>query len=467
MSGFALAADRSNLNPCNAADADAAGLSRDLSTDVRALREYTETISRMLKDEKFDQLDCLADRARSSKERLPGGMWKIHELYKGLYEPVQYPQHATEQDWQVLLQRLQRWVATRPGSVTAPVALAWAYIGYASYARGSGYADTVSESGWKLYEERTRKAEKILQEASALPTRCPEWYVVMQNVAQNQGWGIPRMRALFDEAIKSEPGYYYYARALAYDLLPRWYGAPGDAEEFIREVADRIGGDLGDIFYFEVGSAHDVICGCDEDPRLPWERIKRGYEASEKQYGVSMLNLNRIAYLAVNYADRDPVFAEKALARIGDQWDEQTWGKKEDFEAAKKWAAQWAPVVAKTRAVEEAAKANVATPEGARYKAAFEKAYRELLQECVRTDGNGTSADQSQPTKFEAITCVGATGTFEDGWINWMGPVVTCAYRKMRVSHQEQSPLFPLPPHAGYWIRLDLDWADFAAVAAR
>jgi hypothetical protein len=187
-SGHSSAAEQNaSSNPCNISEADAAGLNGDLSVDIHALHSFIDTATGILKEEKFVGLDCLADHARSGKERLPGGLWKIHLLYEGLRQPVPYPVHATQQDWTDLLQRLQRWVKARPESITARVALALAYLDYAQDARGSGYAQTVSDSGWKLFAERTAEAKRILKEASALPTKCPEWYVAMQMVSQNQG----------------------------------------------------------------------------------------------------------------------------------------------------------------------------------------------------------------------------------------------------------------------------------------
>jgi hypothetical protein len=124
----------------------------------------------MLKEEEFKKLDCLADHARSDKERFPGGMWKLKELYIGVDEPVPYPMHATQQDWKALFDKLDRWVAARPQSITARVALASAYLGYASDARGEGTVDTVTENGWKLFGERIVKARQILQSASPFPT---------------------------------------------------------------------------------------------------------------------------------------------------------------------------------------------------------------------------------------------------------------------------------------------------------
>jgi hypothetical protein len=443
-------------NLCKISEEDAPGLNSDLSADVHAGRAYTDTIARMLKQEKLEELDCLADRSRSSQERFSGGTWKIHELYKALYEPVQYPLRPTDDDWDVLLQQLQRWVTARPKSVTARIALASAYIGYAADARGNGSPNTVSESGWKLFRERTAEARRILDEASALPTKCPEWYVAMLLVAENQGWGAPEKRALFDQATRFEPGYYYYARVRASRLLTKWGGQPGDTEKFTQELADRIGGDHGNILYFQVASADSVMCACEDDPHLSLARIERGFEASEKQYGVSMLNLNRIAFLTARTRPDDEIFADKALTRIGEQWDEETWTREEDFVMAKNAAG----FLGKRAAIEQAADANMKTPEGLRYKASFEKPYKELVQQCVRPGDQDVG-------KFKALTSVGASGTVEDIRIYWNSPASMCVYEKLRALQQEKATPFPPPPQAPYWVRLDLDWADFAPIASR
>ena len=422
----------SNSNTCKISEEDAAGLNGDLSTDVHAARDYVATVAGMLKEENFEELDCLADRARTNKERFPGGMWKLHELYKGLYEPVPYSVHPTQEDWDALLQELQKWVTARPKSVTARVALAWAYIGYAGDARGDGYANTVSESGWKLFRERTAEAKRILEEASELSTKCPEWYVVMQNVAQNLDWSEAQKRALFEQASKFEPGYYYYARALAGNLLPKWGGEPGATEKFAQEVADRLGGDQGDILYFQIASANYVMCACEDDPHLSLTRIERGFEATEKQYGISMLNLNRIAFLAARTRPDDELFADQAFARIGDQWDEETWRIEKDFELAKTAAS----FLGKRQAIRQAADANMKTPEGLRYKVAFEKPYKELVKECVRPSDSDVGT-------FMTLTNVGAEGTIEDVRIASPSGVAMCLYEKLHALQLAKATPFP------------------------
>lgn len=465
-SAFAVVADHeANPAACNISEEETDGLSRDLSTDVHAVQEYRNTIAQILKEEKFEELDCLADHARSSKERFPGGMWKLHELYGALGSPIQYPTtHATQEDWNPHLKRLQRWVTTHPKSITARVALAAAYLNNAWDARGTGFSDSVSDGGWKLFSERTAEAKRILEEASLLPTKCPEWYAQMQVVAQNESWDTVRMRALFDEANKFELGYYYYARALAICLLPKWSGEEGATEKFILEATDRIGGDQGDVLYFQIASSSDVVSGWDESPHLSWERIEKGFEATEKQYGISMLNLNRIAFLASHFGDGDSIVADKALTRIGTQWDSNTWSDEERFKQAKKWASDAALVESKNRAMEAPADANLRTPEGLRYKQSFEKTYRKLVRQCALTQGAGVEQWEG---KFETLTRVGANGSVEDVRIYAMGPVAICLYEKLNAFRQKKAKAFAPPPQAAYWVRLDLDWAAFAPVAAK
>jgi len=56
----------------------------DTTSDVEALGEYRDAIAGLLKQEKFAQLDCMADAARAVKARFSGGGWKLRNFYIGL-----------------------------------------------------------------------------------------------------------------------------------------------------------------------------------------------------------------------------------------------------------------------------------------------------------------------------------------------------------------------------------------------
>ena len=222
----------------------------DPGSDVHALDNYSDAITQLLKQDKFADLDCLADAARAGKTKFPGGTWNLHNLYLSLGKPR--PAHATNEDWQHHLDLIERWQGKNPQSIAAPIALADAYVGYGWYARGNDSSDTVSDSGWKLFGERLAKAKSILEDASALATKDPEWYCVMLEVAQGQSWGRPRETELFEHAVAFEPDYQYYYRLHATILLPKWSGEDGDAARFAQESADRVGGESGDVLYFRI-----------------------------------------------------------------------------------------------------------------------------------------------------------------------------------------------------------------------
>lgn len=456
-SGLATAdVAKAKPSPCALTDAELAGLSGDASTDSHAMFNYAKTMYALLKAGEFEQLDCLADLARSHKETFPGGMWKIHSLYSGLAQP---PLHPTEEDWAAHIESLQRWASTKPDSVAARVALAESYVNYGWDARGSGYADTVSESGWKLFANRAAKAKQILEEGSALSAKDPEWYFAMQSVALAQSWEPDVRQALLEKAVKFEPAYYYYYRAYTYSILPKWGGEDGEVAKFLQETADKIGGDAGDILYFRV--AGTLVCGCQNDQKLglSWPRIQMGFEAVEKRNGSSLENLNLLAHMAFSLGQIGVAY--ETFSRIGDQWSPSVWDKSSDFESAKKWAKQDEPFLAARQAAEESAEANLHTPAGQHYKPTFDENIHTWMQPCVEAlAGSGLG-------HFELLIKLGKEGEIED--INGTGvsPLMQCLGGKLHDFQRSKQAVFPPPPRPDYWSRLDFSSENSTSAALK
>lgn len=294
--------------------------------------QYESRVQTMLTEEKFDELDQLATSERAGKGRFVGGGWRLYTLYLGLANPV--GDNPADSDWTVLIQRLNRWQALKPNSITPRVALAEAYLNYAWEARGKGYADKVTSAGWDLFSERVQTAKKVLQEALPLKEKCPQWYSSMQTVALAEGWDRSEADELLRQAISFEPDYYYYYQDYARYLLPKWYGEEGDVAKFAETAADRVGGARGDMLYFRIAS--EVNCECEGAPRLSWPRIQKGYAAVAEQYGISSLNLNKYGSMAVHYEDAE--VARQVFMKIGDDWDPSVWGSAQLFQNSKSWA---------------------------------------------------------------------------------------------------------------------------------
>ena len=224
--------------------------------------------------------------------------------------------------------------------MTPRIALAYAYAEYGFFARGDGYASTVNNSSWSLFNDRIGQAASTLVDAAKLKDKDPQWFEVMQVVALSQGWKKDDARELFESAYAFEPLNYAYARRYANYLLPKWYGDPGDAEAFGQEIADRVGGEQGDYLYFQVASVVACQCGAvqGELSRMSWPRIRKGYAALNDLYGDSALAENRYAIMA--YETSDKPTALEAFAQIGDNWDKDVWQDRVYFDRASNWAKQ-------------------------------------------------------------------------------------------------------------------------------
>jgi hypothetical protein len=413
---------------------------------LHEVEHYDENIRVLFNAENFDKIDELADAARSTKARLTGGFWDIHVLYGALTNPPYHGEDPTESEWKIQLDRLQRWVTQKPKSVTARVALAGAYINYAWYARGAGYADGVTEQGWQLFAERLDTAAKILADAYNLPVKDPEWFVEMQLVLRAQQRSMEMQTAFFEKAIAFDPDYHYFYRMQAETLLPKWEGEEGQMALFAEQAANRVGGTKGDIIYYEIAAF--VNCSCDARNQaygLSWPRIKRGYAAVEKQYGASLANMNLMAKFAG--AAGDPDFANEMFTRIGDYWDQTVWHKRENFDRVRTWAGF--SQIEKSREVGlTQVDVNLKTVEGQRFndemEKAFQSAYGKILESCR------VLAGETKPVPFDLILRVGRTGLIEDIFFSEATGVTLC------VAGRVAQGRFPNPPQPSYWTRISV-----------
>jgi hypothetical protein len=181
-----------------------------------------------------------------------------------------------------------------------------------------------------------QKAHEALEQAELLRGDDPEWYNAMLVASAAQHWDRGKADALVDESLSREPGYYYIARIQADNLLPKWYGEPGETERFVAKVADRIGAAEGDATYFLI-SEYILIqaekCIPCTPPTMSWARLRRGYAAIERLYGTNNFEKNAYAFLAVRAGDRET--ARQAFDKIGENWNPDVWETKKRFESGR------------------------------------------------------------------------------------------------------------------------------------
>jgi hypothetical protein len=294
----------------------------------------------LLREERFERLDRLADELVKTRARFPGGDWKSYRFQGALSAPPG-GEHASDEEWERHIAVLRRWHLARPDSMAAVLALTDAMVGYGWKARGSGFAETVTPEGWRLLRERTASVEGLLNGIGERVPRTPDWYCAMIDAGRTQGWDRDRVEALFDEAVTLEPTYLHVYSAMARYLTPRWQGEEGGWEALAERSADRLGGREGSVVYGHIAwQISKLYRGADfyKENRVSWLRIKQAFIDREELYGYSLRNLNAMCQLAGAAADRETT--RTLLARIGEAWDADVWKERKYFDGYRKWAGE-------------------------------------------------------------------------------------------------------------------------------
>jgi hypothetical protein len=233
--------------------------------------------------------------------------------------------------------KLNKWMAAYPESAAPRLSLALLHIKKGWQIRGSGLANTVSDSQWQQFANETSQAKEFLLQAAPLKDKDPFWYQLMQRIARNESWDRARVRELFDQAIAFEPGYYHYYREYANYLLPKWFGEPGDVAALAEETAKRVPDPDGFMLYFWIFSSEVCYCqeGMEAITHADYQELRQGYASISKFYGVSNLNANRFAFMAGVRMDKPS--AHEAFASVV-KMDEDIWGSEKTFEQFRTWA---------------------------------------------------------------------------------------------------------------------------------
>ncbi|MBI3271729.1 MAG: DUF4034 domain-containing protein [Planctomycetes bacterium] len=287
-------------------------------------------------EERFAELDQLADKLFAEKTRNDEGDWELEGFYDALDEP---PDPAAAGAWERMFERFERWEKRLPGSPTALAAHGEALTGHAWAARGNDWASNVHDEQWRGFRERLVAAKALLERAEALPKRVPGVYTALQTVALGQGWPREKYEELFRKAVALEPAYTEFYRRKATYLLPRWHGAPGDWERFAAEAAAATKRTLGLALYAQI--VLSVKDFADEDELLTgshvdWPRLRQGLLDLRDRFENKSWFEDNCAWFACHMGDR--FTARTRFEKLGESWHTTLWESAEDRQ---KWV-QWA-----------------------------------------------------------------------------------------------------------------------------
>lgn len=143
----------------------------------------------------------------------------------------------------------QEWLTRNPTSKLARICRVKKLMSEGWAARGGGYAASVTTEGWRVFDQKTREAETIL-ETFTLEDRIPgEAFAQIFSVAMAQNWPEQKTKPYVERLFKDAPRDVRAHGERIQGLLPRWGGGPDDCREYAERVAAEIGGADGDAMY--------------------------------------------------------------------------------------------------------------------------------------------------------------------------------------------------------------------------
>lgn len=280
----------------------------------------------------FDELEKIAAELRGKKETFGNGSWKIVQFYSSFECRDEEPPSM----WELHEQIHKAWIAAKPESITAKVAYADFLVDYAWQARGSDYADKVTQEGWKLFGERLAAASEVLKEGLKLRDKDPMLGRVFLQVALGQSWPKAVYDTFMQKLHKEEPKFWGYDTARAYSLLPRWHGEPGDWEAFAEETASRTDGLGNEVYARIVMNLRGYYENIFRETKASWPRTREGLEQLRTRYPDCLEFVSASAFLASLANDRE--LAKQMFDQLGDNYMPSVWRKPERFTHCRNWA---------------------------------------------------------------------------------------------------------------------------------
>jgi len=299
-----------------------------------AAKRFEGEMRALIYEHRFDELESIAATVRETKARFPDGNWKLSFFYDGLSQPWD---QESEAEWDKLLGILGQWNEKKPESVTARVALGWAQLNRGWAARGYDYATNVAKDRWPIFRSWPAKAQATFEAAAAMQPTCPDVYRGLLSVGMGEGWSQQKFEETFSKGVALEPCYPELYLARASSLMERWYGRPGDWQQFLREATQGLGEEEGSLIYMRV--AWNMYCASPEDffgeDRVSWELMKKGFTHLVERYPCEW-NLNNFCLFSVIAGDQAQ--AGLLVERIGENPDLRVWQTVMYYREARRWA---------------------------------------------------------------------------------------------------------------------------------
>jgi tetratricopeptide (TPR) repeat protein len=287
----------------------------------------------MLQNKRYDVLEKHLLSLLRERNRDKDGQFLLNLAYEKLCDVEE-----TQNSYAKRIFQLKAWLTQHNSSHFANACLGIIHIDYAWYARGGGFASTITEEGGRLFEERLLTAKDYLEKAYSLDQSDPAVPAKLISVATGLGLERDEMERQFRRAVLADPAHHQaYFNKLMY-LMPKWHGSKEEMFSFARESVrkappkSRIPMVLATA-HWEMYKRSGKNASYFRNPNF-WKEVKVVYQTVTKSFPEARTTHNwfaRTAYLAGDYE-----VAREELKIIGDDWDKDTWDNGKAFEEVKR-----------------------------------------------------------------------------------------------------------------------------------
>ena len=242
------------------------------------------------------------------------------------------------------IETVKTWRKMYPESVPARIAHVMLLIKSAWDARGSGYADSVSEEQFKIFHERLLQARDVLV---TIPEnqyqKYPEFYSCILTCAR--GLGVPRKQfnQIYLEGVKVAPKAVEIHYTAAHFSTVQWGAKLGEWEANLRGALKGLPKDDADevyaaTIYRMVNRGHwfskaynTVFKPVKIDPGRVINGLERIIARAPEKSPYSIYYRNALAHAVMEFTN-DPMACRGALESAGWQIDTRVWRSEKNFD---------------------------------------------------------------------------------------------------------------------------------------
>jgi hypothetical protein len=310
---------------------------------VSHARDERHEISQLLLQRKFEQLDEMYKQVSAGPFVLTDFSTPLSQYFMSLT-----PYSQSEQ-WAYFEILMKQWMKKHPTSPAAVLALAQLYYYHAWEFRGTGYANSVTEEGWKQYNLLLKKSLDTLMQYSDIIQDELWYYYSVARIFSNHGENFEQAIEMYMALIERWPGFMDAYARMAFYLLPRWHGNPELLKSYIEWAAEQVDEQDSDLMYAKLmmDTAHMEQRNFISSYQPDMARINRGFDTmidklSRQDRDETLDYYIRTLYLTQDNEER----LKSALLRRGPVAFVQAWSNRKSYwELMRKCGAE-APILA-------------------------------------------------------------------------------------------------------------------------